>query len=182
MTYIRDAQIKDCEDIGLITVSASHSAFIGAIPEHLLDFSWTPEQSAANWRKEFVENTSGGQRLFVAERDEKIVGFVWCQPMADTEGFQACIRGLYVLPTFQRRGVGRELVSHAVREFLELDLQSLEIGCVKENPSCDFYLHLGGVEIGTRPVRVDRYDTVEVIFGWRDMRVLVEERGSLQAT
>jgi len=179
---IRNAQIEDCEDIGLITVSASHSAFIGAIPEHLLDFSWTPEQSAANWRKGFVKNTSGGQGFFVAERDEKIVGFVWSQPSADTERFQACIRGLYVLPTFQGRGIGRELVSHAVRKLLALHLRGLEIGCVKENPSCDFYRHLGGVEIGTRPVRVDRYDTEEIIFGWRDMRVLVQARGSLQAT
>ena len=174
MTNIRNALIEDCDDIGLITVSASHSAFIGVIPELLLDLSWTPEQSAAGWRNGFLENTADGQGFFVAEIDNQVVGFVWSQPQADTEGFQACIKGLYVLPTFQGKGIGRELVAYAVRELLDMNLQGLEIGCVKENPSCDFYRRLGGLEIGTRPVKVDRYDTEEILFGWRDMRALAD--------
>ena len=144
------------------------------IPELLLDLSWTPEQSAAGWRNGFLENTADGQGFFVAEIDNQGVGFVWSQPQADTEGFQACIKGLYVLPTFQGKGIGRELVAYAVRELLDMNLQGLEIGCVKENPSCDFYRRLGGLEIGTRPVKVDRYDTEEILFGWRDMRALAD--------
>ena len=172
MISIRDARLEDCDDIGLITVSASFSAFVGVIPERLLDFSWPPEQSAANWRKGFEENTGGGQRLMVAEQDEQVVGFVWSQPFADTTGFDACIRGLYVLPTFQGQGIGRQLIAYAVDELATAGKRSLEIGCVKENPSCDFYRHLGGKEIGRRAAKVDLYETDEILFGWRDIATL----------
>ena len=172
MIKIRDAIIEDCDGIGLVTVSASHSVFIGAIAEELIDFSWTPEISAANWRKSLSENTNRGQRFLVAEEDHRILGFVWTKPWAATTGFEACIQGLYVLPTFQRHGIGRQLIAYAAAELMQLNLKKLEIACVVENPSCDFYRHIGGVEIGRRPVKVDRYDTEEIIFGWQDISIL----------
>ena len=176
MILIRDSIIEDCNDIGLVTVSASHSVFIGAIPEKFIDFSWTPEVSAGNWRKSFTENRDRGQRFLVAEEDQQILGFVWTKPWAETTGFEACIQGLYVLPTFQRRGIGRQLINFAVSELMKLDFKNLEIGCVLENPSCDFYRHLGGTEVGRRPVKVDNYDTEEIVFGWEDISVLQEQR------
>ena len=172
MINIRDASIDDCKEIGLVTVSASHSVFIGAIPEELIDFSWTPEISAANWRKSFSENTDRGQRFIVAEEDHRILDFLWAKPWAETAGFEACIQGLYILPTFQRSGIGRQLIGYAVTELMQLNMNKLEIACVVENPSCNFYRHIGGVEIGRRPVKVDNFDTEEIVFGWQDISVL----------
>jgi len=170
---IRAATQEDCDAIGLITVSASHSAFIGAVPEELLDFSWTPEQSAAVWRASFKAFIDRGQSFQVAELNSRVIGFVWAKPWAETDGYDCCVQGLYVLPTFQGRGVGRRLLSHIAAELQNQKKRSLEIGCVKENPSCDFYRHLGGVEIGSRPVKVDAFETSEIFFGWTDLSVLV---------
>lgn len=170
---IRDARVEDCEAIGLITVAASHSAFIGVIPESAIDFTWTPEKSAAVWRQTFSRNTDRGQRFRVIETQGRVVGFVWSAPWADSGGCDASIQGLYVLPTRQRQGIGRKLLRDAARQLLRDGARSLEIGCVKENPSCAFYLHLGGVEVGHRPVRVDAFDTQEVLFGWPDISVLI---------
>ncbi len=100
------------------------------------------------------------------------MGFVWTKPWAETQGFEACIQGLYVLPTLHRRGIGRQLINFAVIELMKLNKQKLEIGCVVENPSCDFYRHLGGVEVGRRPAKVDDYDTEEILFGWQDISAL----------
>lgn len=103
---IRDAQIEDCDQIGLITVSASHSAFVGSIPEQSLDFSWTPEQSAKGWRESFADNTDRGQVFRVVESQSQVIGFAWSAPWAETKGYDASVRGLYVLPTCQRKGLG----------------------------------------------------------------------------
>jgi L-amino acid N-acyltransferase YncA len=172
MIQFRDAIIEDCDGIGLVTVSASHSAFIGAFPEEFIDFSWTPEVSAANWRKAFGKNTDRGQGFLVAEENHRLLGFIWAKPWAETAGYDACVQGLYVLPSHHRRGIGRKLIGCAVKKLMPKNLNSLEIGCVVENPNCDFYRQLGGVEIGRRPVRVDRYDTEEIVFGWQDMSIL----------
>jgi len=170
---IRDAQVEDCDQIGLVTVSASHSAFIGSIPEESLDFSWTPEISAKGWRESFTENTDRGQAFRVLESHGRVIGFAWSAPWADTAGYEASIRGLYVLPTCQRKGFGRLLLSDTAMILRRNGARSAEIGCVKENPSCDFYLHLGGVQIGHRPVRVDAFQTKEILFGWPDISVLI---------
>ena len=173
LLQIRDATIEDCDAIGLITVTASHSAFIGAIPEELLDFSWTPEKSAAGWRAAFSTYTDKGQSFQVAELDNRVIGFVWAKPWADSKGYDSSVQGLYVLPSCQRQGVGQNLVSYAAAGLRERERRSLEIGCVRENPSCNFYRHLGGLEIGTRPVKVDLFDTQEILFGWPDLSVLI---------
>jgi L-amino acid N-acyltransferase YncA len=170
---IREAHLDDCEAIGLITVAASHATFIGAIPEEHIDFSWTPAQSAAGWRRSFAGNTDRGQQVRVAERAGRIVGFVWSAPWADSPGYDASIRGLYVLPTCQGQGIGRALLRDAAQALYRDGARSLEIGCVRENPSCAFYRHLGGVAIGRRPARVDALDTEEILFGWSDLAALV---------
>ena len=82
------------------------------------------------------------------------------------------MQALYVLPTWQGRGVGRTLLGHAMRLLRAGGKDSVEIGCIRENPNCDFYRHLGGVEIGRRPNRVDRFETEELFFGWRDLGLL----------
>jgi L-amino acid N-acyltransferase YncA len=170
---MRDAQVEDCDQIGLITVSASHSAFIGSIPEEDLDFTWTPETSANGWRESFAENTDRGQAFRVLETHGRVIGFAWSAPWADTEGYDASIRGLYVLPTCQHKGLGRLLLSDAAMILNRNGARSVEIGCVRENPSCDFYRHMGGVEIGSRPVEVDLFGTREILFGWPDLSALI---------
>lgn len=171
--HIRPATLADCDRIGLITVTASNSAFTGIIPEQHLDGAWTPEMSASTWRATFDQNTDRGQELRVAERDGQVVGFVWSCPWADTVGYDSSVRGLYVLPAEQGRDIGRTLVSDAVRRLRARRLHSLEIGCVRENPSCGFYRHLGGAEIGVRPAKVDDFVTAEILFGWADSAILV---------
>jgi GNAT superfamily N-acetyltransferase len=154
-------------------VSASHSAFIGHILEECLDFSWTPEQSAQGWRASFPANTDRGQAFRVLERGDRVIGFVWAAPWADSNGYDSSIQGLYVLPTCQRQGFGRMLLGDAICALQRGGARSVEIGCVRENPSCGFYMHLGGIEIGRRPVKVDAFQTEEILFGWPDLSSLL---------
>lgn len=170
---MRDARIEDCEAIGLVTVSASYSAFIGAVGEEFLDFSWTPEVSAASWRDGFATNTDRNQAFHIAELESRLIGFVWTKPWADTVGYDSCVQGLYVLPTCQGLGIGRRLLTYATSELHRHKARSLEIGCIKENPNCDFYRHMGGVEIGRRNAQVDLFETEEILFGWPDLSVLI---------
>lgn len=168
----RAAKLDDCDALGTITVAASLRAFIGRVPEDLLDLTWTPAQSANGWRQSLAE-LHPNDLFDVADMHEHgAVGFVWAGPSARQVGGVGEIRGLYVLPSQQRRGIGRQLVAHAVVQLRARSMSSLLVGCIKENPSCDFYRHLGGVEAFREPGAVDRYTTEEIFFFWRDSRVL----------
>jgi GNAT superfamily N-acetyltransferase len=171
---IRPTTIDDCDALGLVIVTASWSTFLGQIPEQYFDFSWTPQVSAANWRESFNENPGPGELFYVAEQDGQVVGFIRAEAGADCPGLEWSVRALYVLPSHQGQGVGRALLSHIVRELAAAGVGSLEIGCVKENPSCGFYRHLGGVEMGRRPNTVDNYQTEEILFGWLNIKDLID--------
>lgn len=168
----RTAKSDDCDALGSITVAASFGAFIGRVPEELLDLTWTPAQSAYGWRRSVAE-LHPNDLLDVADMHEHgVVGFVWAGPSARQVGGVGEIRGLYVLPSQQRRGIGRQLLAHAVVQLRARSMSSLLVGCIKENPSCDFYRHLGGVESFREPSAVDRYTTEEIFFSWGDSLVL----------
>jgi GNAT superfamily N-acetyltransferase len=161
---LRAATVDDAPALGLVTVSASMATFLGRVPEESIDFGWTPEASAQGWRE--VVATLALQELFtVAEVDRRVVGFVWAGTSTASVEFPWSVRGLYVLPTAQRQSIGRALLRHAVSRLAsEAGATTLLIGCVRENPSCGFYRHLGGVEVFRRPQRVDRFETEEIFF------------------
>lgn len=167
---IRPATTEDSDALGLITVSASLRAFIGRLPEESLELGWRPQDSAAGWRAT-LEQLPVDQFVLVAEIDGRVVGFVW-SGLTDAAG-EGQIKGLYVLPTLHGQGIGRGLLAYAVDRLEEhATVTSLLIGCVRENPSCGFYRHLGGVEAFRRPATVDDFQTEEIVFSWSDLSAL----------
>ena len=170
---IRPATDRDAEALGLITVSASLATFLGEIPEADLDFGWTPTASASGWREVLARlDRAGDEFVSVAEIDGSVVGFVWAGASTGRADYVRAVSGLYVIPSMQRRGVGRALLDHVADRMAEVGIDTLLIGCVKDNPSCDFYRRLGGVEVFRQPQWVDRFETEEIFFGWRTLRDL----------
>lgn len=171
---IRPAKYQDCDDLGLVIVTASLATLLGRVPEETIDYSWTPQVSATNWKRDFADITKSGARFYVAEFDSHVIGYVLARPQSERPDFEWAVTALYVLPSQQRRGVGRALLAHLAREHRLSNVRSLMVGCVKENPSCGFYVHLGGVEVGRRRASVDRYRTEEILYGWQDISILFD--------
>ena len=140
---IRAGTIADADDMGLTIVSASLSAFLGAIPEEDLDLTWTPQQSADNWRKYLSEGERPlGHDFFVAEIGDVVIGFVMSGADTGREDFSKSVGALYVRPLFQGMGIGRTLLSAAAKATIDRGDTTFLIGCIRENPSCGFYMWL----------------------------------------
>ena len=169
---IRPAVVEDCDMLGLITVTASLSAFIGRVPERSLDLAWTPSDSASGWRRT-LKGLPADDFFLVAEQDDQVIGFVWAGSSTRADQDEGEVKGLYVLPTVHRQGIGRQLLSEAVRQLRDRAMPSLLIGCIKENRSCGFYRHLGGIEAFRRPNTVDQFRTEEIFFLWTDTTPLI---------
>ena len=108
MTTIRRAEIDDAEQLGIL-----HSRVWGELYERMLPTDVLQQLSPAAmgflWQR-FV--TRGEQYVqHVAESGGRIVGFVGFGPGRD-DGFaeQREVYFLYVLPQFQRSGIGSELL------------------------------------------------------------------------
>lgn len=175
---IRHARIDDCPAMGRILVSATQEAVRGRVPDQCLNWL-TPEESAVNWAKNFTSDQSlaPGDSLFVAETKNEVIGLAMVSEITPEENYEPRIASQYahellsiqVSPLWQRRGVGRLLLSRIADELGKRRATRLLVGVLVENPNIAFYERLGARRIGKRPYDWDGYETEEVLLGWEDI-------------
>ena len=109
-------------------------------------------------------------RIFVAVEDSKVVGFVFYAKTQGDHYDNGEIREIYVLPEYQKRGIGKQLFEKAVDAMKTLRFTSFIVACPLKNRNMDFFIHLGGVKKGNK---------IEKIFGYSlDCEVIYYTIGS----
>jgi len=88
----------------LRVVNDASQAYKGIIP----DDRWKEPYMSAEQLREEIE---AGVRFFGWKEDEKVVGVMGIQPVKDT----TLIRHTYVLPNYQRKGIGGKLLAYLVQ-------------------------------------------------------------------
>jgi len=157
---IRPARLEDVPALARLHVTTFNAT-------HLLPGGRGPTVGLRErqWR-EHLAGPSPKVFCFVAERsDGTLVGFASGKP-ADYPGFAGRLDKIYLLPHYQRMGLGRRLFGEVCRRFLADDVTSMMLFSQAENPSCRFFEALGGERLMS--------DTGEFhgAFGWRDVRGL----------
>jgi phosphinothricin acetyltransferase len=110
---------------------------------------------------------------FVAVDDERIVGWIALTAYSD----RCCYEGVadlsvYVAPDARGRGIGRQLLEHAIAHAERAGIWTLQAGVFPENDaSLALHTRSGFREVGRRE-RIGRLDGV-----WRDV-VLLERRSA----
>ena len=115
------------------------------------------EVLAEHWRRR-LRASGERRRLLVAEEDDRVVGFSLFGPCDDDRelaGFAGEIQMLYVLPSAQRRGHGRELMERSVAAMSAAPLYWMVVWVVEVNHAARaFYRRVGLEPDGAR--RLDR--------------------------
>jgi ribosomal protein S18 acetylase RimI-like enzyme len=107
----------------------------------------------------FVVQGPGGELVGFAQ------GNVYTEP--EPPGYQGQLNKIYLLREYQRRGLGRRLVGHVARRFLDQGITSMLLFAEADNPACRFYEALGGENLRDPEGKVS-----EGNYGWRDLRSL----------
>ena len=169
---IREANKSDASGMAKVRVDTWRATYKGIVPDEFLE-NLSCQQLSERWQKEYWENRAPGVAVFVAENERKeIIGFAFCGlEQSNDPVYRGEIQRLYVLPQYQNRGVGHELVTACVNHLdHELKVNTMLIWVFAENPNCKFYESLGGKiarektkEIGGRIISM-------VGYGWVDIR------------
>lgn len=171
---VRIADFDDAAGIGSVHVVGWRAAYQGILPDEYLA-GMSDIRHSAFWAEVLdTEGRRGATFIAEAEGGDGIVGFADCGP--DREAKDPAvgeISALYVVPKWQRQGVGRSLVEACAGHLAVGGATSLVIRVLEQNlVACAFYEALGGGPGDKRPIAVAGARLIEASYRWDDIHVL----------
>jgi GNAT superfamily N-acetyltransferase len=135
---------REIVDLWVLATNAGGS--VGFLPPT----SATVVRPVAN--RMFRAMTTGAQHLVVAREENALQGWVVLEMNAmPLVRHWAWFKRLMVLPSLQRRGVGRHLHDAAINAAQRLGLEQLYLTCRSATGLVEFYRHLGWEQVGVMP-------------------------------
>lgn len=169
---VRTATCADTEPISRVHVRSWQTSYRGIVPDGVLD-SLTPDQRLPLWRR-LLCGGNGGWPVFVAEEDERVVGFVSGGAEREgTPGYDGELYAIYLLEEAKGHGAGRLLFRAMADALAGAGLRSMLLWVLADNRAArGFYEHLGGVLAGSHPYEIGDVTLEEVAYGWPDLAAL----------
>ena len=136
-----------------VHVDTWRTSYAGIVPaEHLAGLSYRDRE--ARW-EQILTADRPAESNFVAETVAgDVVGFAGGGP--EREGnptYRGELYGIYLLEAYQRKGLGRRLVSAVAHRLLADGFGSMLVWVLKDNhPACRFYESLGGERVGRKTI------------------------------
>ena len=160
---VRRAGMADVGQIARVYVQSWREAYRGIIPQAYLDqLSVTSHER--QWRRCFATGGWG----FVAEWEQRIVGFASGGLSRACREITGEIHVLYVLRACHGRGIGRALFDACHYELARGGHRGLIIWVLADNPARGFYERLGGELAGEAHVAIGGAKLREVAYIWPD--------------
>ena len=169
----RRANTSDSSGIAKVLVNTWKSTYFNLVSESILN-KRKYENIEPRWR-ERIENLTEKDIMFVAEKeDKKIVGITWgrteklniAEHLPEIDEYEGELLAVYVLKDYQKRNIGKTLVSQVVEFLLNHNVHSMIVWVFKENSSKEFYKKLGAKYIGDRFLDLDGEKYLESVYGW----------------
>ena len=98
------------------------------------------------WRQQF-ENADGSWFVVVVEKPGgELIGFAKGMRYAhdDLPEYAGELNKIYLLRSYQRLGLGKQLMMHVTKRFIDMGIYSMVLFGIPQNPTCYFYEAMGG--------------------------------------
>ncbi len=173
MVRIRAAESAEATTIAHVHDACWRAAYAELLPPIVLHASLPADRE---WLWAGLLAVPLDQRCaFVAEDAGVIVGCAWGGPEESGDPhYRAELLGLYLLPEYQRRGLGRRLVTAIVENFQRQGHRAFTLWALAENVAARrFYDALGGQPLHERDTLLRGIPVPEVAYGWPDLAGLL---------
>jgi GNAT superfamily N-acetyltransferase len=167
---VRRATVDDAALIAQVRIDSWRAAYRGMIPDSYLD-AMKVDDSTRMWTR-VLSAGSDAACTFVAEVEGELVGFAAGITLAERKlDFDAELTALYVLPSAQRAGIGRRLLSEVAATLAAAGAPNMLVWVLAKNSKArDFYAHLDAQLLAQQTFKWDELDLIEVAYGWRDIQ------------
>jgi len=150
LVRLRRAEPDDAQGIAEVHVGTWRDAYRGLVPDELLA-ALSVERRKGFWQRE-IELAVSDHRPWIATCEETIVGFAHAGISRDdaAPGTTGEVYAIYVDPACWNRGIGRDLLDHAVRDLQAHGFGRATLWVLRENARArDFYEKQGWRPDGT---------------------------------
>ena len=140
---------------------------------------WSYDVSERGWRRLLSDISKGKSEdcIYLALDKDKIVGLVngYVTPSSKLTGE---VGSLYVKPSHQGKGMGRQLLSKVAAHLAQLGMTELRLSVLASNVAAQrFYETLGGRVIGERESEDYGVKQLELIYSWQPIQLLISGLG-----
>ena len=175
LVTVRHTVVEDAAGIARVRAESWIDTYRGIVPDEFLDAidvgEWTERQ-----RRNMMQQPDDLVTL-VAETRGLVVGWVVGGPNRDAAfDYAGELYAIYLLPEYQRRGIGRELTEAVARWLVDQGLNSMILWVLEQNLRArHFYEALDGRQCGERQTNIGGGCLTEVAYGWPDLTVLIAD-------
>jgi GNAT superfamily N-acetyltransferase len=140
---VRLAEQQDADALARVIDCTWHDAYQSVLPPAAFD-ELPPECTAGHWDALLARVPEDNVVLAAVDEDDDPVGVASAGPDRFGGRTWAEIYSLYVMPGYQRLGLGRRLLSRAFRMMHEAGYESGLVWTLTQSTSHGFYERLGG--------------------------------------
>ena len=171
---IREAREDDAAAIAWVQVDTWRTAYRGIVDDDFLD-RLSYERSAQRIQEAFMGPQSSGW-VYVAENDAgEIVGFACGGPERSGDPvYTGELYGIYVLPEYHRRGIGRALTAAIAGRLVQSNRCKMLLWALAANPCRAFYEALGCRVLREQEIGIGGEPYTEVAYVWEDITPLLQ--------
>jgi ribosomal protein S18 acetylase RimI-like enzyme len=165
---IRSAQQSDIDDLITVNISVWRSTYQGIFAEDVLN-AMTPESLLDKWKGTLVK--SSDRICYVAVSQYDVIGYVVCgKNRNENLTFDWELYAIYILETYQRKGIGKKLFLQAVNIMKERGARSFRLFVLKENIATrKFYEFFKPDFQMERSISLGGMNYAEIGYGWSDI-------------
>ena len=165
---IRSATLEDARGIAHVQIEGWRSAYAGIIdPEYLNNLNI--DERTEIWQKNLLYP---GSTTWVAIAQDEVVGFCGVGPLRPSESVMNLnpnttgeVYAIYILPNYQRQGIGCQLFSYSQDYFKNRGWSQYILWALKENKSGQlFYQSQGGIPVAEEIRPIAGKDYLEVCY------------------
>lgn len=169
----RPAEFSDTFGIVKVLVDTWRTTYSNIVSQETLQ-KRTYEYIEPRW-KDRIKNLTKKDVMYVAENvKQEIVGIVWgrterlnpIDEIVELEKFNGELCAIYVLKNYQRRKIGAKLVYQVVKYLIKLNVHSMLVWVLNENPYKKFYEKLGARFIADKFLEIDNKKYLESAYVW----------------
>ena len=160
----REATASDSLEVAKAHVRSWRESFARIVPQAFLD-KMSIDQRAEAFEKRFSDDS---HKMYVAEvPGQGIVGFAdFGEPRERIGNYEGELYAIYLLPEFQRKGIGGRLFRLGVGFFISRGKSSMYLLALEVSPYRTFYEKLGGQVVGKKSIVIEGLIYDELVYGW----------------